>query len=159
MPKHCSGIGINLFVQSKERNLFINVYFGAGSSLGCYKICIDRSSACIHFVWGHTQLDIQNGLRFIIEGCMPISVRRIIFFFVVWCLVIIYSISPHFIIPPLTQQLLHQYIVPPPYSFRCFWDINFSFILFKFIFLGNLDILSLEDQKLRHMKYRYLNNI
>jgi 4-hydroxyphenylpyruvate dioxygenase-like putative hemolysin len=30
MPKHCSGIGINLFVQSKERNLFINVYFGAG---------------------------------------------------------------------------------------------------------------------------------
>jgi hypothetical protein len=80
MPKHCSGIGINLFVQSKERNLFINVYFGAGSSLGCYKICIDRSSACIHFVWGHTQLDIQNGLRFIIEGCMPISVRRVIFF-------------------------------------------------------------------------------
>ena len=112
MPKHCSGIGINLFVQSKERNLFINVYFGAGSSLGCYKICIDRSSACIHFVWGHTQLDIQNGLRFIIEDCMPISVRRIIVF-VVWCLVIIYSISPHFIIPPLTQQLLHQYIVPP----------------------------------------------
>ena len=112
MPKHCSGIGINLFVQSKERNLFINVYFGAGSSLGCYKICIDRSSACIHFVWGHTQLDIQNGLRFIIEGCMPISVRRVIFFFGVWCL-IIYSISPHFIIPPLTQQLLHQYIVPP----------------------------------------------
>jgi hypothetical protein len=45
MPKHCSGIGINLFVQSKERNLFINVYFGAGSSLGCYKICIGRSSA------------------------------------------------------------------------------------------------------------------
>ena len=112
MPKHCSGIGINLFVQSKERNLFINVYFGAGSSLGCYKICIDRSSACIHFVWGHTQLDIQNGLRFIIEGCMPFSVRRMLFF-VVWCLVIIYSISPHFIIPPLTQQLLHQYIVPP----------------------------------------------
>ena len=79
MPKHCSGIGINLFVPSKERNLFINVYFGVGSSLGCYKICIDRSSACIHFIWGHTQLDIQNGLRFIIEGCMPISVQRIIF--------------------------------------------------------------------------------
>ena len=114
MPKHCSGIGINLFVQSKERNLFINVYFGAGSSLGCYKVCIDRSSACNHFVWGHTQLDIQNGLRFIIEGCMPISVRRIIFFVVVWCLVIIYSISPRVIIPPLTQQLLHQYIAPPP---------------------------------------------
>jgi hypothetical protein len=119
MPKHCSGIGINLFVQSKERNLFINVYFGAGSSLGCYKICIDRSSACIHFVWGHTQLDIQNGLRFIIEGCMPISVRRVIFFFGVWCLVIIYSISPHFIIPPLTQQLLHQYIVIPM-PLQCF---------------------------------------
>lgn len=124
MPKHCSGIGINLFVQSKERNLFINVYFGAGSSLGCYKICIDRSSACIHFVWGHTQLDIQNGLRFIIEGCMPISVRRIIFF-VVWCLVIIYSISPHFIIPPLTQQLLHQYIVPLPLLFQKFLGHTF----------------------------------
>ena len=114
MPKHCSGIGINLFVQSKERNLFINVYFGAGSSLGCYKICIDRSFACIHFLWGHTQLDLQNGLRFIIEDCMPISVRRIILFVVVWCLVIIYSKSHHFITPPpLTQQLLHQYIVPP----------------------------------------------
>jgi hypothetical protein len=124
MPKHCSGIGINLFVQSKERNLFINVYFGAGSSLGCYKICIDRSSACIHFVWGHTQLDIQNGLRFIIEDCMPISVRRIIVF-VVWCLVIIYSISPHFIIPPLTQQLLHQYIVTPPLLFQMFLGHKF----------------------------------
>lgn len=86
------------------------------------------------------------------------SLYDVYIIFVVWCLVIIYSISPHFIIPPLTQQLLHQYIVPP-YSFRCFWDINFSFILFKFIFLGNLDIFSLEDQKLRHMKYRYLNNI
>lgn len=158
MPKHCSGIGINLFVQSKERNLFINVYFGAGSSLGCYKICIDRSSACIHFVWGHTQLDIQNGLRFIIEGCMPISVRRFNFF--LWSGVLLSFIRYLLILssPPLTQQLLHQYIVPP-YSFRCFWDINFSFILFKFIFLGNLDIFSLEDQKLRHMKYRYLNNI
>lgn len=158
MPKHCSGIGINLFVQSKERNLFINVYFGAGSSLGCYKICIDRSSACIHFVWGHTQLDIQNGLRFIIEGCMPISVRRL--FFCLWSGVLLSFIRYLLILssPPLTQQLLHQYIVPP-YSFRCFWDINFSFILFKFIFLGNLDIFSLEDQKLRHMKYRYLNNI
>lgn len=159
MPKHCSGIGINLFVQSKERNLFINVYFGAGSSLGCYKICIDRSSPCFHFVWGHTQLDIQNGLRFIIEGCMPISVRCIIFLFL-WSGVLLSFIRYLLILssPPLTQQLLHQYIVPP-YSFRCFWDINFSFILFKFIFLGNLDIFSLEDQKLRHMKYRYLNNI
>ena len=113
MPKHCSGIGINLFVQSKERNLFINVYFGAGSSLGCYKICIDRSSACIHFVWGHTQLDIQNGLRFIIEGCMPISVRCI-HFFVVWCLVFIYSISPHFIIPPFNTTAPTPVYCPPP---------------------------------------------
>ena len=86
------------------------------------------------------------------------SLYDVYIIFVVWCLVIIYSISPHFIIPPLTQQLLHQYIVPP-YSFRNFWDINFNFILFKFIFLGNLDIFSLKDQKLRHMKYRYLNNI
>jgi hypothetical protein len=119
MPKHCSGIGINLFVQSKERNLFINVYFGAGSSLGCYKICIDRSSACIHFVWGHTQLDIQNGLRFIIEGCMPISVRRIFFVCGLVSCYHLFDISS-FYYPPLTQQLLHQYIVPP-YSFRCFF--------------------------------------
>ena len=73
------------------------------------------------------------------------SLYDVYIFFVVWCLVIIYSISPHFIIPPLTQQLLHQYSVPPPsYCFSYFWDINFSFILFKFISLGNLDIFSLE---------------
>lgn len=158
MPKHCSGIGINLFVQSKERNLFINVYFGAGSSLGCYKICIDRSSACIHFVWGHTQLDIQNGLRFIIEGCMPISVRRIIFFCGLVSCYHLFDISS-FYYPPFNTTAPTPVYCRPPYSFRCFWDINFSFILFKFIFLGNLDIFSLEDQKLRHMKYRYLNNI
>ena len=157
MPKHCSGIGINLFVQSKERNLFINVYFGAGSSLGCYKICIDRSSLVFTLSGAIHSLAYSMGYGSSLKAVCQ-SLYDVYIFFVVWCLVIIYSISPQFIIPPLTQQLLHQYIVPP-YSFRGFWDINFSFILFKFIFLGNLDIFSLEDQKLRHMKYRYLNNI
>jgi len=30
-----------------------------------------------HFVWGHTQIVIQGGLRFIVEGCMTISVRDV----------------------------------------------------------------------------------
>ena len=108
-------------------------------------------------VWGHTQLDIQYGLRFIIEGCMPISVRRMHFLCGLVSCYHLFDISSFYHPPFNTTAPTPVYC--PPLLFQKFLGHNFNFILFKFIFLGNLDIFSLEDQKLRHMKYRYLNNI